>query len=106
MFGFILPLAAFYIFVSIFSDSTATEARWKIFVIALVANLTLKVISESVPSITGVLIACCVAGLVSFGGLMLWMRATRSQALKITGSYLGFVIAYSIVVTVIFSLIR
>ena len=102
MLGIILPLVAFYIFVSIFSDGAATEARWKIFVIALVATFTLSVIAGSLPGIAGALIACCVAGLVSFGGLMLWIKATRSQALKITGSYLGFVIVYSIVTTVIF----
>lgn len=104
MFGLVLPLVAFYIFVSIFSDSAAAQARWKIFVIALIATFTLSGISHSVPSIAGALIACGAAALVSFGGLMLWIRATKSQALKITGSYLGFVIAYSIVITFIFSL--
>jgi hypothetical protein len=103
MLGIILPLVAFYIFVSIFADSAATEARWKIFVIALIATFTLSVISRAVPSIAGALIAFCVAGLVSFGGLILWIRATKSQALKITGSYLGFVIVYSIVTTIIFA---
>jgi hypothetical protein len=103
MLGIILPLVAFYIFTSIFSDSATTEARWKIFVIALIATFALSGISASVSSITGALIACCVAGLVSFAGLTLWIRVTKLQALQITGSYLGFVIVYSIVTTIIFA---
>lgn len=102
MFGIILPVAAFYIFASIFSDDRASAARWKLFVIALIATLTLSAISRANSTLMGSAIAMIVAALLSFAGLMWWIKATRTQALKITGSYLGFVLAYSVVVAVLF----
>lgn len=104
MFGIILPIAAFYIFVTIFSDNRASEARWKIFVVALTATLTLSAISRSNSTPVGLVIACVVAALVSFGGLIWWIKTTRTEALKVTGSYIGFAIAYSAVVEAVFRL--
>jgi hypothetical protein len=104
MFGIILPIAAFYIFVTIFSDDRASEARWKIFVVALTATLTLSAISRSSSTLVGLVIACVVAALVSFGGLICWIRTTRTRALKMTGAYLGFALAYSAVVEAVFRL--
>lgn len=102
MFGIILPVAAFYIFASVFSDDRASDARWKLFIIALIATLTLSAITRASPTLIGSAIAMILAALLSFAGLILWIKATRTQALKITGSYLGFVLAYSVVVAVLF----
>lgn len=91
-----------YIFVTIFSDDRASEARWRIFLLALVATLTLSAISRSNPTLVGLATACIVAALVSFGGLTWWIKVTRTQALKVTGSYVGFALAYSIIVEAVF----
>jgi hypothetical protein len=101
----ILPVAAFYVFVSIFSDDLESQARWKIFVVALIVTLTLSAVSRGNPTVVGLAIACIAAAALSFSGLIWWIKATRVQALKITGSYLGFVLAYSVVVTVVFGVI-
>ena len=103
MFGFILPLVAFYVFVSIFSDGAESRARWQIFVIALLATVSLGTISTNMPTLLGLAVACLVAAAVSLVGLLFWIKVTRPQALKITGSYLGFVVVYSIVVALIFT---
>ena len=102
VFGIILPLAAFYIFVSIFSDGVESQARWKIFAVAAVATFLLSGISRSSPTLVGAVMACSAAAAVSFAGLIFWIKVTRLQALKITGSYIGFVIGYSLVVGLIF----
>ena len=103
MLGIILPVAAYYIFASIFSgDGAASDARWKIFIVALIATLTLSAISRANSTLIGLAVAMIVAALLSFAGLIWWSKATRSQALKITGSYLGFVLAYSVVVATLF----
>jgi hypothetical protein len=102
MLGIILPIAAFYVFVTIFSNNRASEVRWKIFLVALTATLTLSAISRSNPTLVGLVTACVVAALVSFGGLVWWIKATRTEALKVTGSYVSFVLAYSIVVEAVF----
>jgi hypothetical protein len=47
-------------------------------------------------------IACLAAAAVSLVGLIFLIKVTKLQALKITGSYIGFVIGYSIVVDLIF----
>jgi hypothetical protein len=49
----------------------------------------------------GLVAACLLAALVSFVGLILWIKVTRLQALKISGSYVGFVVAYSLAVTLL-----
>ena len=90
MFGFILPLAALYVFVSIFSDGAESQARWQIFVVALVATVLLRGIGSSMPTLLGTAVACLVAAAVSLTGLIFWIKVTRTQALKITGSYIGF----------------
>lgn len=102
MLGIILPVAAFYVFASIFSDERASDARWKIFVVALIATLTLSGISRTSPDLIGSAIGMVVAALLSLAGLLWWIKTTRAQALKITGSYLGFVVAYSVVVGILF----
>ena len=103
MLGFILPLVAFYIFVSIFSDGVESRARWQILVIALVATMLLAGISTNMPTLVGLAIACVLAAVVSLVGLLFWIKVTRPQALKITGSYLAFVVGYSIVVALLFA---
>ena len=102
MFGFILPLVAFYIAVSVFSDGAASEARWKILAVALPAQLLLMGISSGVPTLLGLVLACVAASAVSLAGLIFWIRLTRPQALKVTGAYLGFVIAYSVIILLAF----
>lgn len=102
MLGIILPVAAFYIFYSTFSDDHASEARWKIFVVALIATLTLSAISRANSTLVGSAIAMVAAASLSLAGLIWWIKATRTQALKIAGSYLGFVLAYSVVVAILF----
>jgi hypothetical protein len=102
VFSFILPLVAFYIAVSIFSDGAASEARWKILAVAIVATILLFGISNSSPTLIGLAVACVVAAAVSLAGLIFWIRLTRIQALKVTGAYIGFVIVYSVVVAFIF----
>src|SRR5262249_47505847 len=96
-------LVSFYIFVSIFSEGLAQDARWKILVVALVVAATLIVTSNSIkPPMLGLAAGCIAAAAVSFVGLIFLIRVTKQQALKITGSYLGFVLAYSVVISVLF----
>jgi Kef-type K+ transport system membrane component KefB len=95
-------LVSFYIFVSIFSDGAESAARWKILAIALLATLLLNGISSESPTLLGLGIACLAAAIVSLAGLIFWVKVTRLQALKITGSYIGFVLAYSVVIGLIF----
>ena len=91
-------LASFYVFVSIFSDGLAADARWKILAVALATVVTLIGTSNSIkPALLGLAIGCLAAGAVSFAGLVLWIKVTRPQALKITGSYIGLVVAYWVV---------
>jgi hypothetical protein len=96
LFGFILPLVAFYIFTSIFSDGAEKQARWKVVTLSVSAMLLLFFVSTSMPTPLGLTIACLAAALVSLFGLVFWIKVTRSQALKITGSYMGFVIGYNL----------
>jgi hypothetical protein len=102
VFGLLLPLTAFYVFVSIFSHGAESDARWRILAIALVATLLLAAITSQNRSLLGLAVACFVAAVVSLVGLIFWIKVTRSQALKITGSYIGFVVGYSVVVDLIF----
>lgn len=95
-------LVSFYIFVSIFSDGAESTARWKILAIALLATLLLNGISNASPTLLGLGIGCLTAAIVSLVGLIFWVKVTRPQALKITGSYIGFVLAYSVVIGLIF----
>ena len=91
-------LASFYVFVSIFSDCVASDARWKILVVALITAAVLIGTSNGIrPPLLGLAIACLAAAAVPLASLMVWIKVTRLQALKITGSYIGFVLAYSVV---------
>jgi len=85
-----------------FSDGAESRARWQIFTVALVATVLLNGISQSNPTLLGLVTACLVAAAVSLGGLIFWIRVTRLQAVKITASYIGFVLAYSTVIDLIF----
>jgi hypothetical protein len=103
VFGLILPLVSFYVFVSIFSDGAESRARWQIFVVALVATLLLVAIARSTPTPLGAGEACAAAAAVSYIGLIFWIKVTNTQALKIIGSYIGFVVIYSLVTALIFA---
>jgi hypothetical protein len=104
MLGFVITLASYYVFVSIFSDGVESQARWKIFTVALLTAILLGGISHSYPTWLGFLAACAAVAVVSLVGLTLWIRTTTAQALKITGSYLGFVVGYSLVIGFIFGM--
>ena len=97
----VLPFVAFYIFVSIFSDGAESSARGKVFVVSFVVTVVLSVISNMNPTLLGLVLACFVASAVSIAGLMLWLKLTRPQALKVTGSYIGFIVGLSIVMALI-----
>ena len=87
-------LASFYVFVSLFSDGIESDARWKILAVAAMSAATLIAITNAVePQLLGLGLACLGAAVVSLAGLVFWLKVTRSQALKITGSYIGFVLA-------------
>jgi hypothetical protein len=98
---FLLSLASFYVFVSIFSDGAESEARWKIFAVSLVATMLLYSPVGKSPLLSFA-IACIAAAVVSLVGLIFWLKVTKLQALKITGSYIGFVFASSLVIGLIF----
>jgi len=98
--GVALYLAGFYVLVSIFSDGAEKDARWKILAIAIPVTVVLS-IAGSVPSLAVFALGCLVAGLLSVVALIFWIKVTKLQALKITGSYIGLVIAYSVVVALI-----
>ncbi len=100
--GFVLQLAAFYVLVSIFSDGAESRARWQIFVIALVVTLLMSMVSQAVPTLLGLALACVLAAGTSAAALILWIKVTKIQALKISGAYVGFAIAYSVVLSLIF----
>jgi hypothetical protein len=95
-------LVSFYICVSIFSDGAESEARWKILAIALLATLLLNGISSASPTLLGLGLACLAAAIVCLAGLIFWIKVTRPQALKIATSYIGFVLAHSVVIGLIF----
>jgi hypothetical protein len=96
-------LASFYVFVSIFSDGLASDARWKILGVALIVAAILIGTSNTIkPPLLGLAIACCASAVVSLAGLVFWIKVTRLQALKITGSYIGFVLAYWVVGALLF----
>jgi hypothetical protein len=97
---------AFYIFTSIFSDGAEKQARWKVVTLSVSAMLLLFFVSTSVPTPLGLAMACLAAAFLSLIGLIFWIKVTRSQALKITGSYIGFVISYNLVLALIIGLIR
>jgi hypothetical protein len=101
VFGLVFSLASFYVFVSIFSDGVESKARWKIFAVSLVATGLLYGLGAT-QSLLSLAIACLAAAAVSLVGLIFLIKVTKLQALKITGSYIGFVIGYSIVVDLIF----
>jgi hypothetical protein len=98
----VLPLVIFYILVSIFSDGAESSARGKVVVVSIVVTVLLRAISGTVPTLLGLLLACLLAAVVSLAGLILWIKVTRLQALKITGSYIGCIVGLSIVLVLIF----
>jgi hypothetical protein len=96
-------LASFYVFVSIFSDGIASDARWKILAVSLLTATILIGTSNAIkPPLLGLAIACFAGAVASFVGLLFLIKVTRVQALKITGSYIGFVLAYSVVFALLF----
>ncbi len=103
--GFVLQLAAFYILVSVFSDGAESRARWQIFVISLVVTVLMSIVSRTVPTWPGFALACVLGAATSVAALIFWIKLTKRQALKITGAYIGFVIALSLVVTLVFGAI-
>jgi hypothetical protein len=103
MLGFVLTLASFYVFVSIFSDGAESRARWQIFALSLTAALLIMGISHGIPTLLGLVLACFAAAAVSLAGLIFWIHLTRAQALKITASYVGFVVAYSVIINLVFN---
>ena len=100
----VLPLVIFYILVSIFSDGAESSARGKVIVVSLVVTVLLRGVSASIPTLLGLLLACLVTAAVSLAGLILLIKVTRLQALKITGSYIGCIVGLSIVLELIFRL--
>ncbi len=96
-------LVSFYVFVSIFSDGAEAQARGKILAIALAVTGLLQGISAAIPTLVGLGIGCLAAALVSFIGLIWWVKVTKVQAVKITAAYVGFVVAYSVVVALVFA---
>jgi len=90
----VVYLVSYYIFVSIFSDGIESDARWKILGVAAITAANLIAISNFIkPVLLGLALACLAAAVVSLAGLVFWIKVTRLQALKITGSYIGFVLA-------------
>ena len=100
----VLPVVAFYVFVSTFSDGAESSARGKVLVTAIVATVLLRVIGSTRPTLLGLGLACLAAAAVSLASLILWIRVTRLQALKITGSYIGLVVGVSLALSLIFAL--
>jgi hypothetical protein len=96
MFGLILPMVAFYIFTDMFSHEAAQQGRWKVALLSLAATMVLFIASGA-----GLVIACILATLICLGGLIFWIRLTPLQAAKVTGSYVAFVFAYSVLVTLL-----
>jgi len=99
--GIVLLLAAFYILTSIFSDNSVSEARWKIFAVALVVTVLLITISNANETLAGLAIACAVAALVAWLGLVFWIKVRMWQAVKIAGSYIGIAIGLSLVLALL-----
>ena len=99
--GFALQLAAFYVLVSIFSDGAESRARWQIFVIALVVTLLMSIVASAMPTLLGFVLACVLAAAISLAALTLWIKVTTKQALKISGAYVGFAVAYSLLFSLV-----
>jgi hypothetical protein len=100
--GLVLQLAAFYILVSIFSDGAESRARWQIFVIALFVTLLMSIVSAAMPTLLGFAFACALAAVTAAVTLILWIKVSKMQALKISTAFVGFAIAYSLLVSLIF----
>ena len=99
-------LASFYILFSIFSDGAPSQPRWKIVAIALIVTLLMSGICSEMPTLLGLAYACAAAAVVSLAGLVFWVGVTRVQAVKITASYIGFVLGYSIVIALVSRALR
>jgi hypothetical protein len=100
--GFVLQLAVFYILVSIFSDGAESRARWQIFVTALFVTLAMSIVSTAMPTLLGFAFACVLAAVIAAAALILWIKVSKMQALKISTAYVGFAIAYSLLISLIF----
>lgn len=97
-----LQLVAFYILVSIFSEGAESRARWQIFVIALVVSELMSIVRMAIPTLPGFVLACVLAAVISAAALMLWIKVTKMQALKISSAFVGFTIAYPLLLGLLF----
>ena len=97
-----VSLVTFYILVSIFSDGAGSKAPSKIVAIALLVTFLMSGICNEMPTLLGLAYACAAGAIVSLAGLVFWVNVTRVQAVKITASYIGLVLAYLIVINLIF----
>jgi hypothetical protein len=98
----ILNLVVFYMLVSIFAGNAASSARWKVFVIGLVATLLLTGVSRSVPTLTGLAVGVGLGAAASVAGLLFWLKLGRKQALQVTSAYVAFVLLISVVFALVF----
>jgi hypothetical protein len=99
---YVILAAVFYILVSVFAQGTESNARWKILLTALAVTLLMMAGGGYFTTLVGWAVAWLVAALVSVTALMYWIKVTKSQALKITGCYFGFVLILSIVLNLVF----
>ena len=98
----IVSLVTFYTLVSIFSDGAGSKAPSKIVALALVVTLLMIGICNEMPTRLGLAYACAAGAIVSLAGLVFWVNVTRIQAVKITASYIGLLLAYLIVIDLVF----
>jgi hypothetical protein len=94
----IINLVVYYILVSVFAINTASSSRWKILVIGLLTILSMVGIARGIPTWTGFIVSVVLGAAVSVLGLLAWLKLTRRQALLVTGSFVAFQVAMSVVV--------
>ena len=97
--GAVLPAVALYVFVSIFSEGAASNARWKILFIAIGSAAVSTVVRQLIQGVAGPLVASAAALGLIVATLIFWCGIGRKAALKIAAAYFLFSIAIKIVAT-------
>ena len=99
--GIAIYAIAFYVIVSVFARGLESSSRWKILVVSLVSTLTMGGVSGNYPTLLGTGIAALSAAAVAYVLLVLWLKAARAAALKISSTFVAFIVVWSVFWTVV-----
>ena len=100
--GLAISAAAFYIFTSIFAQELLRTSRWKVVTMAFVSAVLFMMGSGAVrESVLAWALLFPAVGLIAALSLKFWLRATWKQSLKIAGSYVGVILAFSVAISIL-----